>query len=56
MKGVLDILGALGADRRGVTALEYGLITALIAVAIMIAIETIGTNMANTLNNLANYL
>jgi len=32
-------------DEEGVTAIEYGLIAALIAVAIIIAITSVGTNL-----------
>ena len=32
-------------DRRGVTALEYGLIASLIAVVIIGAVTTLGTNI-----------
>jgi pilus assembly protein Flp/PilA len=40
----------------GVTAIEYGLITALIAVAILIVITVIGTNITSMLNVIANTL
>ena len=33
-------------DRRAVTALEYGLIASLIAVAIITSVTLVGTNMA----------
>lgn len=36
---------ALRCDKRGVTAMEYGLIAALIAVVIIGAVTTIGTNL-----------
>ena len=36
----------LRTDRRAVTALEYGLIAALIAVVIITGVTTIGTNLA----------
>ena len=36
----------LKADRRAVTALEYGLIAALIAVVIIGAVTTLGTNIS----------
>ncbi len=35
-------------ERRGVTALEYGLIAALIAVAITVAVADVGTNIKST--------
>jgi pilus assembly protein Flp/PilA len=43
-------------DRRAVTALEYGLIASLIAVAIIAAVTTLGTNIGNTFNLIANQL
>ncbi len=36
----------LKADRRGVTALEYGLIASLIAVVIITGVTNIGTELA----------
>ena len=36
--------------RDGATAIEYGLIAALIAVAILTALSTIGTNLTSTFN------
>jgi len=35
-------------DESGATALEYGLLAALIAVAIIAAVTTLGTNLSNT--------
>jgi pilus assembly protein Flp/PilA len=35
-------------SEEGVTAIEYGLIAALIAVAIIVSVETLGTNTAST--------
>jgi pilus assembly protein Flp/PilA len=42
----------LKTDRRGVTALEYGLIAALIAGVIITAVATLGTNISTTFTNL----
>lgn len=39
-------LHRLRTDRRGVTALEYGLIASLIAVAIVGALTTLGGNLS----------
>ena len=39
---------ALKVDRRAVTALEYGLIAALIAVVIIGAVTTLGTKLSAT--------
>jgi pilus assembly protein Flp/PilA len=43
----------LKVDRRAVTALEYGLIAALIAVVIITAVTTVGTNLTRTFNTIA---
>lgn len=40
-------------DRRGVTALEYGLIAALIAGVIIGGVTTLGTNVRATFTNIA---
>ena len=45
---------SLVTDRKGVTALEYGLIAALIAVAIIGGARTLGTNIGATFNNVGN--
>jgi len=37
-------------DNKGATAIEYGLIAALIAVAAITALTTIGTNLTTTFN------
>ena len=44
----------LKADRRGVTALEYGLIAALIAGVIIAAVATLGTDIRTTFTDLGN--
>ena len=43
---------ALGSDR-GATAVEYGLIVALIAVIIIVAVALLGTNLRDTFNEVA---
>ena len=43
-------------DESGATAIEYGLIAALISVAIISAATTLGSNIANTFNNVAQKL
>jgi pilus assembly protein Flp/PilA len=40
-------------DESGATAIEYGLIAALIAVVIIGAVTTVGTNLRTTFNNIA---
>ncbi|WP_030538743.1 Flp family type IVb pilin [Sphingobium sp. DC-2] len=43
-------------NEKGATAIEYGLIAALIAVAAIGAMTTIGTKLNNTFNNVSNKL
>ena len=40
-------------NESGATAIEYGLIAALISVVIITAITTLGTNLTNTFNTIA---
>jgi len=43
-------------DEEGVTAIEYGLIAALIAVAIITAVGFVGTNLADLFTKIAGQL
>ena len=43
----------LWSDRRGVTAVEYGLIAALVAGAIVAIVSTLGTQLNTALTTLA---
>ena len=43
-------------DNRGATAIEYGLIAALIAVAAITAMTSIGNKLGSTFNNVASNL
>jgi len=43
-------------DESGATAIEYGLIAALIAVVIITAVTTVGTNLTGTFNTVATKL
>ncbi len=43
-------------SKDGVTAIEYGLIAALIAVAIIVAVTLVGTNLTATFNVIAGHL
>ncbi|MFO1259833.1 MAG: Flp family type IVb pilin [Sphingomonadaceae bacterium] len=43
-------------DSKGATAIEYGLIAALIAVAAITAMGTVGNKLTNTFNNVSNSL
>jgi pilus assembly protein Flp/PilA len=40
-------------NKKGATAIEYGLIAALIAVAAIAAMKNIGTSLGSSLNNAA---
>ncbi len=43
-------------DEDGATAIEYGLIAALIAVAIIAAVRTLGTNLNSTFSGVSSGL
>lgn len=43
-------------DESGATAIEYGLIAALIAVVIITALQTLGSNLTTTFNTVAGKL
>jgi pilus assembly protein Flp/PilA len=43
-------------DESGATAIEYGLIAAGIAVAIIVAVQTLGTNLNTTFTNVSTAL
>lgn len=43
-------------DSKGATAIEYGLIAALIAVAAITAMSTLGSNLSSTFNNVSGQL
>jgi pilus assembly protein Flp/PilA len=47
---------AFGQDESGATAIEYGLIAALIAVAIIAALQTLSGNLSSTFNRVAGNL
>jgi pilus assembly protein Flp/PilA len=46
----------LRSDDRGATAVEYGLIVALIAAVIVGGVAAVGTNVASTLSNIATHI
>jgi pilus assembly protein Flp/PilA len=48
MRPFLNHLGKFAADERGVTALEYGLIAGLVAVASVTAVTGLGTALTTT--------
>jgi pilus assembly protein Flp/PilA len=59
LQNLLDrnsLLTRLLSDDAGATAIEYGLIAALIAVAAIAAFQLVGTNLTSTFNNVASQL
>lgn len=42
---------ALRSDRRGVTALEYGMIAAVVALVMVVGASQLGTSLSNTFNS-----
>lgn len=53
---MFGILKNLLRSETGATAIEYGLIAALIAVAAVAAMTTVGGNLSSTFNNVATQL
>ena len=53
---MMNFLKLIKNDDKGATAIEYGLIAALIAVAAITAMGTLGNNLGNTFNNVSNSL
>jgi len=49
-------LNELKVDKRAVTAIEYALIAALIAVVIIGAVSTLGKNISTTFNSVSSEL
>ena len=50
----MNIVARFANDESGATAIEYGLIAALIAVGIIAAARALGTQISSTFNNVAN--
>jgi pilus assembly protein Flp/PilA len=48
-----SIINKLFRNRDGATAIEYGLIAALVALAIIAGITTLGTNLSTEFNTIA---
>jgi pilus assembly protein Flp/PilA len=53
---MLAMMSAFWKDEKGATAIEYGLIGALIAVAAIAAMQLVGTSLTSTFNNVASKL
>jgi pilus assembly protein Flp/PilA len=54
--GVISLFRDLVNNRAGATAIEYGLIAALIAVAAVVVMGQVGTNLSATFNCVAGAL
>ena len=53
MRPALRALRRLAADTRGATAIEYGLIAAVLSMVVIAAVTTTGTSLYNTMTHLA---
>ena len=56
MTHVISMLSNLKKDDKGVTAIEYGLLAALIAVVIIVAVAAVGTSLNTTFNSVSTHL
>ena len=52
----MNIFSRFIRDESGATAIEYGLIAALIAVVIITGVTAVGTSLSTTFNNLSTSL
>lgn len=50
---MLQSLNRFGRDETGATAIEYGLLAALISIAIIAATTTLGSNISNAFKKVA---
>jgi pilus assembly protein Flp/PilA len=50
---MLAMLSKIARDEGGATAIEYGLIAALISVVIIVAVTSVGTNLSATFSTVA---
>jgi pilus assembly protein Flp/PilA len=56
MSTIVSYISRFVSDEEGVTAIEYGLIAALIAVVIIVAVSAVGTNLSNVFQYVADHL
>jgi pilus assembly protein Flp/PilA len=52
IKSVSQRVAAIAEDRKGVTALEYGVIAAAIVVALVAIVFTLGSTVSSTFNSI----
>lgn len=53
---MIKLTKKLAGDRKGATAIEYGLIAAFIALAMVVALPKIKTNLGNTFESVSGEL
>ena len=53
---MVDLIGRFVRNESGATAIEYGLIAALISVVIITAVTLVGGNLSTTFTNISNAL
>lgn len=49
----MNLFARFAQDESGATAIEYGLIAALISVGIIVAVSTLGNNLSNTFTTIS---
>lgn len=52
----MNLISRFVRDDLGATAIEYGLIAALIAVVIITAVTAVGTQLSTTFNNISTHV
>jgi pilus assembly protein Flp/PilA len=52
----MNLISRFVRDESGATAIEYGLIAALIAVVIITAVTAVGTQLSTTFNNISTHV
>lgn len=52
----MNIIAQFAKDESGATAIEYGLIAALIAVGIIVAASTLGNSLSSLFGRISNHL
>lgn len=52
-KNMKNLIVRFGNDESGATAIEYGLLAALIAVVMITAVTTLGSNLSKVFSNIA---
>lgn len=56
MENISNVIRDFAKNESGVTAIEYGLIAALIAVVIISALQSVGSNLNSTFGHIADAL